>query len=188
MANITKVTKDDILKASLLIIKKEGKDAVNARSIAKLLNCSIQPVYYHFPTMEDLRIAIKKAIRDVYNSYIEKAKNENVYLPFKAVGMAYIKFASYEANYFKILFMGDDDYQFGVNNDIDDNYDYIVSTVMMQFNLRKEQAIRLYENIWVTTHGLAVMIATGFMHPETNKISSILTDALQGQLRLIRGE
>ena len=52
MPNTTKIQRDDIIKVSIDIVRESGMDKINARSIAKILNCSTQPIYYHFPTIE----------------------------------------------------------------------------------------------------------------------------------------
>lgn len=187
MPNKVKVTKEDIINSSLEIVKKDGLDAVNARKIAKDLNCSIQPVYYYFSTMDTLRSEIKNAIKQVYNTFMESTKADGIDNHFKAVGEAYIRFASLEPNYFKVLFMDNDNFKFGLSESLDDNYEYIVSSIVIKYGISREQALAMYENVWVTTHGLAVMIATGFMRPSEEKISSILTNAAKGQLMLVKG-
>lgn len=188
MPNKIKVTKEDIIKASLLIVEKEGLEAVNARRIAKELNCSIQPVYYYFNTMDTLRNEIKLAIKNIYNDCVNKTKNENTNSHFKSIGIAYINFAINMPNYFKVLFMYNENYKFGLSEELDDNFEYILSTIIDEYKINKEQAIQIYENVWVATHGLAVMIATGFMYPSREKISSILTNSFKAQLLLIKGE
>ena len=46
-----KITKEDIIKTSLELIKKYGVESVNARAIAKELNCSTQPIFSNFSSM-----------------------------------------------------------------------------------------------------------------------------------------
>lgn len=188
MPNKIKVTKEDIIKASLLIVEKDGLEAINARRIAKELNCSIQPVYYYFNNMDALRGEIKLAIKNIYNDCVNKTKNENTNSHFKSIGIAYVNFAINTPNYFKTLFMNDENYKFGLSKELDDNFEYILSTITDEYKINKEQAMQIYENVWVTTHGLAVMIATGFMYPSKDKISSILTNSFKAQLLLIKGE
>lgn len=88
MPNKIKVTKEDILNCALTITKKTGIGNVNARIIAKELNCSIQPIYYYFETMDNLRKQIVHEARKIYNSYIEDSKKDPDNPAFKAVGIA----------------------------------------------------------------------------------------------------
>ncbi len=52
-----KITKEDLLEHAFKIAEEKGIDAVTSRSVAKSAGCSIQPVFSHFPTMEELRQA-----------------------------------------------------------------------------------------------------------------------------------
>ena len=47
-----KISKDDILRAALEIVRNDGIEKVSNREIAKKLNCSIRPIYYQFENSE----------------------------------------------------------------------------------------------------------------------------------------
>ena len=53
-----KITKEMIVDVAFGIIQREGVDKVTARSISQQLNCSTQPVLYHFATVEDIKKAV----------------------------------------------------------------------------------------------------------------------------------
>lgn len=183
-----KVTREDILSVSLEITKKEGIDSVNARRLARELNCSIQPVYYYFKTMDQLRVCIIQEARKEYNKYIDASKNDPKYNAFKSVGVNYIKFASKEPNLFKLLYMDNKNYNFEMNIDTDENYPYILKTAMESTGLNEEQAKKLYSMIWVTTHGIACAICTKFISFTENEISEILTKTLKGLMVEIKND
>ena len=52
-----KVTKDMVIDAAFEIAREAGAENINARTVAKKLNCSTQPVMYHFATIEELKKA-----------------------------------------------------------------------------------------------------------------------------------
>lgn len=52
-----RITEETLLSHAYAIAKEQGIQAVTSRSVAKAVGCSIQPVFSHFPTMEDLRRA-----------------------------------------------------------------------------------------------------------------------------------
>ena len=52
-----KLSREDIIDTAISIIRESGVSALNARTIAAALNCSTQPVFSNFATMEELRIA-----------------------------------------------------------------------------------------------------------------------------------
>jgi len=53
-----KVTKDEIINNAIEIVRKDGEQSINARTIATQLNCSTQPIFSNFATMDDLRLAV----------------------------------------------------------------------------------------------------------------------------------
>ena len=55
MPPIPKITKDMIMDSSLEIIKKEGIENLNVRNIDTKLNCSTQPIMYHYKNMDILK-------------------------------------------------------------------------------------------------------------------------------------
>ena len=59
-----KVSKDEIIDAAIGVLRDDGFAAINARSVAKKLGCSTQPIYFSFKNMEELKAALTEhAIR-----------------------------------------------------------------------------------------------------------------------------
>ena len=53
-----KITKEDIIKTAIDIVRDKGADAINARNIASVLNCSTQPIFSNFDNMEELKLGL----------------------------------------------------------------------------------------------------------------------------------
>ena len=53
-----KVTKEAVVNAAVQIVRSQGVQALNARTVAAALNCSTQPVFSNFETMEQLWLAV----------------------------------------------------------------------------------------------------------------------------------
>ena len=53
-----RISEQAIVDAAIQIIRDEGEGALNARSLAKALGCSVQPIFHNFPSMEHLREAV----------------------------------------------------------------------------------------------------------------------------------
>lgn len=51
-----KVTKEMIIDAAFEIARTTGAENINARTVSQRLNCSTQPVMYHFSTIEELKM------------------------------------------------------------------------------------------------------------------------------------
>lgn len=43
-----KVTKAEIVKAALAVVREHGAGVLNARTVAAVLNCSTQPIFSNF--------------------------------------------------------------------------------------------------------------------------------------------
>lgn len=50
-----KITKDMVIAAAFEVVRKAGAENINARTVSEILNCSTQPVMYHFATIEELK-------------------------------------------------------------------------------------------------------------------------------------
>lgn len=48
-----KVTKDMVIDAAFAIAREAGAENINARTVAKKLNCSTQPVMYHLQRLKN---------------------------------------------------------------------------------------------------------------------------------------
>lgn len=48
-----KVTKEMIIDAAFAVARETGAENINARTVSERLNCSTQPVMYHFATIEE---------------------------------------------------------------------------------------------------------------------------------------
>lgn len=99
-----KITKEEIVDTALNLVREAGEQALNARSIAAKLRCSTQPVFSNFETMDDLHNAVKETAYAEYQSYLKTEMEAGKYPPYKASGMAYIRFAREEKELFKLLF------------------------------------------------------------------------------------
>ena len=100
-----KVTRQDIINAAADIVRSSGAEAINARTVAAALNCSTQPVFSNFATMDELRLAVVKRADEMCNEYIQREIDSGKYPAYKASGMAYIRFAKEEKELFKLLYM-----------------------------------------------------------------------------------
>ncbi len=173
-----KVTKENIVNAAIDIIRSEGISALCARTVAAALGCSTQPVFSNFATMEELRFAVAEEATRLYDAYTVREMESGRFPPYKASGMAYIRFAKEERELFKLLFMCD-----RTENDIPDtSHSFRSMTTLVQGNTGlQEDAARLFHlEMWAYVHGIATMYATGFLDLDEELVSRMLTDAYLG--------
>ena len=172
-----KITKNDITRTAVSLIRNNGIEAFNTRNIAKELNCSTQPIFSNFTSMEELE---NEVILFAYNMYLDFIKNEistDKYPKYKAFGMAYIRFAKEETQLFKLLFMRDrTDEDTSPSPDFNDS----VQIIMTTNGVSEEIAKLIHLEMWTFVHGIAVILATSFTPFDWELINQMISDVYQG--------
>lgn len=172
-----KITKDDIIEKTLDLIRAGGEAAINTRSIAAALNCSTQPIFSNFSSMEELYEAVICRAHERYLKFLQAEAESGKYPKYKAFGMAYIRFAKEERELFKFLFMRDRKGEDLIStSDMRESADLIVESTGMSL----QEAELLHFEMWTCVHGIATMIATSFLDFEWEQISNMVTDVYQG--------
>ncbi len=182
-----KFTKEEIVAAAVRIVRANGMGALTARALGGALSCSARPIFTVFSSMDEVRGEVLRYARRVYSEYIGKGLSEE--LAFKGVGKAYIKFAGDEPQLFKELFMRVDGEPYAVKTalvGIDENYEDILRSIRRGYGLDSAKAERIYFHMWVYTHGLAVMIATGVCNFGADEISSMITEMFRGVMSNVK--
>ena len=172
-----KISKNDIIKTAVELIRSEGENAINARAIATVLNCSTQPIFSNFATMEELQSATLASAYDIYLDFLKKEAEAERYPRYKSFGMAYIRFASEEKQLFKFLFMRDRKGQGSIPTP---DFDASVNMIMEGNGVSKEKAELMHLEMWSVVHGIATMIVTEFFTPDWELIGRMLSDVYQG--------
>lgn len=174
----TKITKEDILSASLDIIREKGFEELNARSIAARLNCSTQPIFSNFTSMEELEEEVLKSTEQLYLNRLSEAMKSEKYPKYKASGMSYIEFAKEEKELFKCLYMRD---RSGEDvNEIPKWLESVIDVIQNSVGLSREEAMLFHLENWIFVHGIAVMLATSYLAYDMEFISELITDVYQG--------
>ena len=173
-----KITKGEIINAALEIVRINGEQAINARSIAATLNCSTQPVFSNFSSMESLYLAVAQRADLLCREYIRRDVESGEYPPYKASGLAYIRFAKEERELFKLLYMCD---RFGEplpeGNQLHNDMEMIVQK---NTGMDEQSSKRFHLEMWAFVHGIATMFATGFLDLDWELVSHMLSDAYLG--------
>ena len=102
-----KFTRDEITNAALNVTRKNGISGLTARALAAELGCSVKPIFGLFKNMEEVGQEVFIASDLLYQNYLREDMAKGKYPPYKASGMAYIRFAKEERELFKLLFMRD---------------------------------------------------------------------------------
>lgn len=178
MAPKVKVTKEQILIAAVDIVRKDGIGALNARDLAHRLNCSTQPIFSCYSSMEKLKADVMEEATKCYQQYMESGMKDPGFPLYKAAGMSYIRFAKEEKELFRLLFMRD---RTGERVDeITEETDYMARLISTATGLTYEQALQMHILMWIYVHGIATMVVTSYLNWEWETISSMMTDVYEG--------
>ena len=173
-----KVTKEEIIRAAVEIVRRDGHQALNARTVAAALNCSTQPVFSNFSGMDALRMAVVERADALCREYIDREVASGKYPAYKASGMAYIRFAKEEKELFRLLYMRD---RKGEIIPETDSLSEQMEGMVHQFTGLSGEDVKLFHlEMWAYVHGIASMYATGFLDLEWELVSKMITDAFQG--------
>lgn len=185
-----KFTQKQIVDAALRIAEDKGLEYLTARNLGESLDSSARPVFTAFKSMEEVVDGVKQRADEIYSDYISEGLKEE--LPFKGVGMAYIRFAAERPKLFQMLFMNEHKQvpdTRSVLRGIESNYDKILSSVCDSYGLSVDVAQKLYLHIWIYSHGIAALIATKVCAFSMDEISQMITNVFKSLLvRAKRGE
>lgn len=173
-----KITKENIVDTAVDLVRRSGAEAIRARNIATVLECSTQPIFSNFATMEQLSLAVVARADLLCQEYIHREVESGAYPAYKASGMAYIRFAKEEKELFKLLYMRDRSAE-QAPKESELNAE-MAQLVRSHTGLEGTSMQLFHLEMWAFVHGIATMFATGFLDLEWDLVSRMLTDAYQG--------
>ena len=180
-----KITREQIVAAALELAREAGPGAINARAIARKLDCSTQPVFSNYAAMDALEKDVLTAANGLYEAHMTASVEEGKYPPYKSMGLGYIDFARQEPELFRWLFMRDRTGE-AIPDGREENAG-VIRLISEKTGLDEDSAWRFHLEIWLFVHGVAAMLATGYVNWDETLVSDMLTDMFEG-LRARYGE
>lgn len=182
-----KITKDMVVDAAFEIARKSGAENINARAVSKKLNCSTQPVMYHFATMDALRRAAYKKADGYHTEYLMKLPEtrEAVLL---GIGMNYIRFAVEEPHLFRFLF------QSGfIESSLPEIIDSeelrpVLSAMQETMKMNSEQTKEVFVTLAMFVHGYAGIIAGNSFQYDEKLVAAQLKRVYRGAVLAVQEE
>lgn len=95
-----KTSKQEILAASIEIVKKSGFAKLTAREIGRSLQLSSRPIYSFYPSLSDLKDDVLKAIGHSYQTFLQDSYSHDIFLN---IGIGQIIFARQEPELYRVL-------------------------------------------------------------------------------------
>lgn len=173
-----KYSREEMIRAAVDIVRAEGMDGLTARALGAKLGTSSSPVFTMFRNMEEVQSEVLSFAHCLYEGCLKTDMESGKYPPYKASGMAYIRFAKEETGLFKLLFMRDRSQE-----QIRENKEELrplIQLIQKGTGLSEEDAYLFHLEMWIFVHGIATMIATQYLPWDMDFVSQVLTDGYMG--------
>lgn len=180
MSAKAKVTKEMIVDAAFGIARESGAGNINARTVSERLNCSTQPVMYHFATIEELKRAVYAKADCYHSGYLMdiKSPQKGVML---GIGLNYIRFAVEEPQLFRFLFQSDFFHGATLLELIDaEELVPVLAAMQESLEMDMDQTKKVFTIVFLFVHGYASIIANNSLKYDEETINSHLEQAYRG--------
>ncbi len=162
MPAVKKVSREEIVEAALEVVRDGGFSAVNARSVAKKLGCSTQPIYFSFQNMDELKAALTERAIQMHERRVRDSlhAHEGRDSRYSSYGTGFVRFAAEEKQLFRWLYLEGE--QLGpYQNDI--LLPEVIGVIMEEFGYGEDVARRFHQDMIYFTYGLAILANTGHL-------------------------
>lgn len=174
-----------ILDTVLNITRETGFDDVNARGIAGKLQCSTRPIFTCYGNMEELKSDFLAFAYQFYERYVDKYRESYKENEFFILPLSYIQFAQEEKHLFKLLFINDMDLDMTEAKDFYSEPDNAKRAEMFAqtIGLELERAKTIFLDLFLYTHGIAVLTATKKLRLDSNSAEKMVGNILSAFIR-----
>lgn len=158
-----KVPRDKIIDAAIEVLRDGGFSAVNARSVARKLGCSTQPIYLSFQSMEELKAALTERAIEMHTRRVRDSlrAHEGNDSRYSSYGMGFVRFAAEEKQLFRWLYLEGE--QLGpYQNDV--LLPEVIDVIVEEFGYSQEVARRFHQDMIYFSYGLAILANTDHLH------------------------
>lgn len=153
-----RINREMILERAFDMFLAEGMDVVNARSVAKALGCSTQPIFSYYTGMQDLRDALDAKACELFVSEVLGAERGDAWL----VNMceAFVRFACSRPHIYGHLYdTARKDRKLA--NALCPLGEEMSAQISQTEGVSKEQAQEIYDTMFVHTVGMASVAMIG---------------------------
>ncbi|QGY97292.1 TetR/AcrR family transcriptional regulator [Lactobacillus johnsonii] len=156
MARKKEIDKQRILDAAYKLAVRGGIESLTARNVAKAVNCSTQPIYLEFESMQDLRNQVLEKISDELKS--NTLQQNFTGEPLIDLDLSYLYFAKEHVDLFRAMFV---DGKFGNQMIVDTLMGLGLEKFKQQFDAEQFSEERLNHIVisnWIAATGLATLL------------------------------
>lgn len=178
-----RVTKEMILEKAFQIASESGIEAVTARSVAKEVGCSIQPIFSQFATMEDLR---QETFEYVAEQLMEEVLSfKDAPDSFAKTTMWVLHLAQNRPHLFHLLYLSN---SYVSKNLLDvmlayDSNQEMLAKMMVTYDLEREVCKDILVKGFLLLHGIATMVCTNHMDFSDEQVAGMMKDTVSDIVR-----
>lgn len=170
----TRINRQMVIDAAFKVIREQGHENMNARTVAEELGCSTQPVMYNFKTIDEIRGEAYRMVDAFHSRYISP-KGESELNPLLELGLNYIRFGYEEKNLFRFLFQTNGFEGLTMMNLVSAHEaSEMLKGVSGEMGCGMEEAKSALFALFVSAHGLASLLANNAMEYEEDTFKSVL--------------
>ena len=189
MAPKFKFTKEEVLTVTIDFIRENGIEALTARELAKKLESSTKVIFSLFSNMKNLEDEAKFVAEKIFSEKVNLALKDDS--PFKRLGVEYILFSKNEPKLFQWLFMKKG-IEVGSFKDFlpmrDYEYRSVIESIDEEYKISIENAKKLYEHLFIYSHGIATLTVTGIYNFTPTEIIEYMTEVAKSLIvQYLRG-
>jgi AcrR family transcriptional regulator len=169
-----RVTEETIREAAFQLVRKEGIENLNARNLAKELNCSTQPIYSRYANMADLKQEVYQMAERYHSAWFENLDPDDDI--FVKTGLAYIDFALKETQLFRLLFMSNSFAGQPIGAFVTGCDEDVVNRLPSVARIDSPNASAIFTDMWLYVHGIAAMLVSNQLRIERSEIEAMVTN------------
>lgn len=178
MARKESITKEDILTAAFALLQEEGISQVTARKLAAKANCSTQPIFRAYSSMEKLVEDLFDRACQFFDDFYSDSPRVTV-TPFAHLGQVYIRFAGRYKKIFEFIFLSPERYGRSMYDLINGSTGNVSREIQAAASQGCRNASELFMKMWIFIHGAACMSLTGDYDLSEEETLRMLKDAYQ---------
>ena len=169
MANIDLISKEVVIDAAVKMVKNEGWDSLNARSLAKEIGVSTKPLYRLYTGMDEIKAEVYEDIYKYYDDFINKrVYNKNALV---TLCVAYVEFANENNNLFKCLFLSNNLKWKSIDDVLNEKWNQsTIINLVNKFGYTFDDAKNIFMHVWLYANGLATLVATNSIKIDSKEI------------------
>ena len=172
------ISRGDIIKAAVGLVRERGIENINARSLANALNCSTRPLFRIYRNMEELKGDVFEELNNYYTCYMDSEMISENKLINQCIN--YIQFAQKEPIIFSILFMSKAIKGLSIQDIIlTEKNEFLIEDIIDITGLPIDKASNLVINMWFYSHGIATQIVSNGIVISSKEITTLIENTFK---------